>query len=241
MLAGVGVDYYVRLERGDARGASEEVLDGVARALRLDAAERAHLADLLGKVDAVSPAEPEMVRPEIRQIVDAMAGMPALVRNRRLEVLYANTLGYALYSEMYRDPTRPANPARFVFLDPASRTFFVDWEAAAGDMVALLRAESGRNPRDTALIELIEDLSTRSESFRELWARHDVMFHRTGEGHIHHPVVGDMVLSYEDLDIANDPGQTILVFNADPGSESERSLEALAEWAATHDPTEPRA
>lgn len=241
MLAGVSVDYYVRLERGDARGASDEVLDGVARALRLGTAERAHLADLLGKADAASPAEPEMVRPEIRRIVDAMVGMPALVRNRRLEVLYANALGHALYSEMYRDPTRPANPARFVFLDPAARDFFVDWEAAAEDMVALLRAEIGRNPDDAKLSGLVEELSSHSGPFRDLWEKHDVMFHRTGVGRIHHPAVGDLVLSYEDLDIADDPGQTILVFNAEAGSESEESLGALAAWAATHDPTNPDA
>ncbi len=238
MLAGVSVDYYIRLERGDARGASEEVLDGVARALQLDDAERAHLRDLLRSSDIATIVRPEGVRPEVRLIVDAMVGMPAMVRNRRLDILYANALGYALYSEMYRNPERPANPARFLFLDQTSNIFSEDWERAAYDMVALLHAEYGRNPADHALSELVEELTSKSERFRELWNDHEVLFHRTGVGHFHHPEAGDLTLVYEDLDIAADPGQTILVFTAEPGSESEQALQRLAEWAATHDPTQ---
>lgn len=240
MLAGVSVDYYIRLERGDARGASEEVVDGVARALHLDGAERAHLRDLLRSADTVSVADAEAVRPSVRRIVDAMAGMPAMVRNRRLDILHANPLGYALYSEMYRDPTRPANPARFLFLGRPSGIFSEDWGKAASDMVALLRAEYGRNPTDRALSELIDELSTGSPEFRERWEDHEVLFHRTGVGHFHHPAVGDLTLIYEDLDVAADPGQTILVFTAEPGSESEEGLRRLAEWASGHDPTDPR-
>lgn len=238
MLAGVSVDYYIRLERGDARGASEEVLDGVARALQLDEAERAHLQDLLRSTDSPSVVPREEVRPEVKLIVDAMVGMPAMVRNRRLDILYANILGYALYFEMYRNPIRPANPARFLFLDQSSNVFSDDWQRAAYDMVALLRAEYGRNPSDHALSELIEELSNASPRFRELWNDHEVLFHRTGIGHFHHPVAGDLTLIYEDLDIAADPGQTILVFTAEPDSESEKALERLAMWASTHKPTQ---
>jgi len=237
MLAGVSVDYYIRLERGNARGASEEVLDGVARALLLDHAERAHLKDLLGSETAPVVRE-EHVRAAVKSIVDAMVGMPAMVRNRRLDILYANTLGHALYAEMYRNPVRPANPARFLFLDDPSSTFSHEWDTAAKDMVALLRAEHGRNPSDKTLSDFIEELSSTSPKFRELWNRHEVLFHRTGIGRFHHPVVGDLTLIYEDLDIAADPGQTILAFTAEPDSESKEALQRLAEWALAQPPPE---
>lgn len=235
MLAGVSVDYYIRLERGDARGASVEVLDGVARALRLDEAERAHLRDLLGSAGSTPVVRQDEVRPEVKRIVDSMTDMPAMVRNRRLDILYANTLGYALYSEMYRNPIRPANPARYLFLDRTSEIFSEGWEKAAYDMVALLRAELGRNPTDQALSDMVDELSS-SPAFRELWDDHEVLFHRTGLGRFHHPVAGDLELIYEDLDIAADPGQTILVFTAQPASESEKALQRLAQWASTNPP-----
>lgn len=238
MLAGVSVDYYIRLERGDARGASMEVLDGVARALQLDEAERAHLKDLLGSETSHVVRE-EQVRDAVKWVVDAMVWTPAMVRNRRLDILYANTLGYALYAEMYRNPIRPANPARLLFLDDPPATFSHDWDTAAKDMVALLRAEHGRNPTDQRLSELIEELSSRSSRFRELWGDHEVLFHRTGIGHFNHPAVGDLTLIYEDLDIAADPGQTILVFTAEPDSESEKALQRLAQWASTQNPPTP--
>ena len=218
MLAGVSVDYYIRLERGDARGASQEVLDGVGRALRLTDAERVHLGDLIRT--AGPPRIDDDVRPAVRTIVEAMDGLPALVRNRRLDILHGNRLGNALYSEMYRDPLRPANPARFVFLDPRSRGFFLDWDSAADDMVALLRAEAARSPSDGTLWALVEELSNGSEAFSDRWAEHEVLFRRTGVGRFHHPIAGDLSLIYEDLDIAADPGQTILVFAAEPGSGS---------------------
>jgi hypothetical protein len=239
MLAGVSVDYCIRLERGDARGASAEVIDGVARALQLDDAERAHLQDLLRSTDTAPAVQEEVVRPEVKRIVDAMVGMPAMVRNRRLDILYANALGYGLYSEMYRNPIRPANSARFVFLDPQAPGFFLDWDAAAADMVALLRAETGRSPADRALAELVEELSGRSDRFRRLWADHDVLFHRTGVGRFRHPIAGDMILGYEDLDVAADPGQTLLVFTADAGSASQEALERLSDWVGTRGPTRP--
>jgi transcriptional regulator with XRE-family HTH domain len=233
MLAGVSVDYYIRLERGEAPGASEEVLDGVARALQLDQAERTHLEDLFrsGEPPARVEAE-EVVRPEVKRIVDAMVGMPSMVRNRRLEILHANTLGYGLYAGVYDHPARPANPARYVFLDPASHSFFEPWETAADNMVALLRAEAGRNPTDHILSKLIDELSAGSEEFRNRWSAHDVLFHRTGVSHLHHPAIGDLTLAYEDLVLPEDPGQTILVFTAEPGSESQEALDRLAQWAS---------
>jgi len=166
-----------------------------------------------------------------------MTRMPATVRNRRLDILYANELGYALYSGAYDNPARPVNPARYIFLDQSPGTFSDDRERAAEDMVALLRAEAGRNPTDRLLLELIEELSA-SEGFAKRWEAHDVLFHRTGVARFHHEASGYITLSYEDFDLPADPGQTLLVFVAEPGSESERGLERLADWAAAHDPSD---
>ena len=236
MLAGVSVDYYTRLERGNLRGTSEAVLDGLARALQLDEAERTHLFDLARAANTTQgtrrrPAA-QRVRPGVQRILDAMTGAPAWVRNGRMDFLAGNRLGYALYSEMFTDPVRPANNARFVFLNPRSMEFFVDWERAANDIVAILRAEAGRNPYDRALTELIGELSTRSETFRTRWAAHDVRFHRTGRKQLHHPVVGDLDLSFEAMEL---PGEdlTFLAYTAEPGSPSQDALNLLASWAAT--------
>jgi hypothetical protein len=236
MLAGVSVDYYTRLERGNLRGTSEAVLDGLAGALQLDEAERTHLFDLARAANATQrtrrrPA-PQRVRPGVQRTLDAMTGAPAWVRNGRMDFLAGNRLGYALYSEMFTDPVRPANNARFVFLNPRSMEFFVDWERAANDIVGLLRAEAGRNPYDRALTDLIGELSTRSETFRTRWAAHDVRFHRTGRKQLHHPVVGDLDLSFEAMEL---PGEdlTVLAYTAEPGSPSQDSLNLLASWAAT--------
>lgn len=234
MLAGVSVDYYIRLERGDASGASDEVLDGIARALQLDEDERTHLLDLIRHADAPIPRQ-ETVRHAVRRIVDAMTGMPAMVRSPRLDVLYANQLGYALYSAAFDNPVRPANPARFVFLEPASREFFESWEHAADDMVALLRAESGRNPADRRLVDLLDELSAGSEEFRSRWDMHDVLLHRSGTARIHHPIAGSMNLGFEDLVLPDDLGQTILVFTSEPDPESEAALERLADWAGSRE------
>ncbi len=178
LLAGVSVDYYTRLERGNANGVSETVLAALARALQLDEAERTHLFDLARAMRTTPrarrrPAQ-QRVRPSVQRMLDAMTAAPAFVRNRRLDILAANRLGYALYSELYVDPTRPANTARFVFLDPQrAANFFVDWERAADDAVAILRFEAGRDPYDRGLSDLVGELSTQSETFRTRWAAHN--------------------------------------------------------------------
>ncbi len=237
LLAGISVEYYARLERGNVRGASEDVLEGIARALQLDEAEHEHLFDLVrtegaGRPSRRSPA-PQRVRPSVRRIVDAMAGVPAFVRNRRLDILYANPLAEALYSEHYRSPIRPVNSARFAFLDPRARQFYGDWQTSAHDMVAALRGEAGRNPYDRALTDLIGELSTRSEEFRVLWAGHDVRFHRSGVKTLHHPLVGDLTLAYEVLELAADPGLELVTYSADPGSRTEEALAELGRWNTT--------
>jgi transcriptional regulator with XRE-family HTH domain len=241
LLAGISVEYYTRLERGNVRGASEEVLEALARALQLDEAERAHLFDLARAANAAPSARrrsaPQRVRPGIQRLLDAMTGAPAWVRNGRLDFLAANRLGYALYSELFSDPVRPANSARFLFLDPRSSEFYVDWDKVASDVVGVLRAEAGRNPYDRGLTDLIGELSTRSETFRTRWAAHNVRFHRTGSKRLHHPVVGDLDLSYEAMEL---PGEdlTLIAYTAEPGSPTHDGLNLLASWAATLDQAE---
>jgi transcriptional regulator with XRE-family HTH domain len=242
MLAGMSVDYYNRLERGNLHGVSEAVLGSVARALQLDEAETSHLFDLAAAANT-SPAKrrrssPHTVRPSVQRLLDAMTDAPAWVRNARHDFLAANRLGYALYSEMFTDPARPANNARFVFLNERSKAFFPDWERAADDIVAMLRSEAGVNPYDRDLSDLIGELSTRSEVFRTKWAAHNVRFHRTGTKRLHHPEVGDLELSYEAMELSSDPGLTFLAYTAEPNTPSADGLRVLATWAATLDAAE---
>jgi transcriptional regulator with XRE-family HTH domain len=239
LLAGVSVDYYTRLERGNATGASEGVLEGIARALRLDDAERAHLFDLAraGQTAVPRPRRRarQRIRPSVQLMLDAMTGAPAFVRNGRLDLLAANRLGRALYSQHFDSPHQPANSARFVFLDPRSATFYVEWGRVANDVVASLRAEAGRDPYDRDLSDLVGELSTRSETFRTLWAAHDVHRHDTGVKRFDHPLVGELTVTYEALELAADPGLTMFVYTPEPGSKSEQALSLLASWAATPD------
>jgi transcriptional regulator with XRE-family HTH domain len=239
MLAGMSVDYYNRLERGNLHGVSDAVIGSISRALQLDEAETSHLFDL-ARAANLSPTKrrktsPRAVRPSVQRMLDAMTEAPAWVRNARHDFLAANRLGFALYSEMFTDPVRPANNARFVFLNERSKSFFPDWERAADDIVAMLRSEAGVNPYDRDLSDLIGELSTRSETFRVKWAAHDVRFHRTGTKRLHHPEVGDLELSYEAMELSSDPGLTFLAYTAEPNTPSADGLRLLATWAATLD------
>jgi transcriptional regulator with XRE-family HTH domain len=243
LLAGVSVDYYTRLERGNAGGVSETVLEALTRALQLDDAERAHLYNLARAQHTTArphrrSSQPR-VRPGMQRMLDAMTGAPAYVRNGRMDILAANQLGYALYSEMFLNPRRPVNSARFAFLDPRAPGFFVDWEKVTDDAVAVLRAEAGSNPHDRDLSDLIGELSTQSEDFRVRWAKHNVRYHDTGTKHLHHPIVGDLTLTYEALTPIADSGLTMFAYTAEPGSKSEESLNLLASWAATIDQEQP--
>jgi hypothetical protein len=175
LLAGVSIDYYIRMERGTLTGASDAVLEGLGSALQLDEAELAHLFDL---ARAAQPARPRQRRGKkpgvtdgIQQILDAITDAPAWVRNARHDMLAANRLARALYAPVLADARRPANNARFVYLDPAAREFYADWDRAADDIAAMLRSEAGSNPHDKQLIELIGELSTSSEVFRARWPR----------------------------------------------------------------------
>ncbi|MFJ4030097.1 helix-turn-helix transcriptional regulator [Paenarthrobacter sp. NPDC089989] len=237
MLAGMSIDYYIRLERGNLSGASDSVLEALGRALQLDDAETAHLFDLARAATAAARARrkrsPRTVRPSVQRVIDAITTAPAWVRNDRGDVLAANELGAALYMDLMAEETKPPNSARFTFLNPNARRFFADWERSADDIVAVLRSTAGKNPYDKDLTDLIGELSTRSEEFRTRWARHDVKYHRTGRKRLHHPIVGDLDLSFEALELAADPGLRINVYTADPGTPSEDALKMLASWVVT--------
>jgi transcriptional regulator with XRE-family HTH domain len=237
VLAGISSEYYIRLERGNATGVSESVIDGIAHALQLDEAEWAHLLDLIRTAATTRPlrrrAARQRVRSTVQRVLDSMSGTPAFVLNGRLDILTANDLGYALFSPIYVDPVRPPSSARFIFLDPHATEFFRDWNTVANDTVALLRAEAGRDPYDRELSDLIGELSTRSDEFRVRWAAHNVRIHTTGVKLIHHPVVGDLELAFESFPLAADPSQSLLTYTAEPGSPSKDALSLLASWAAS--------
>jgi transcriptional regulator with XRE-family HTH domain len=232
-LAGVSVDYYVRLERGRNLNVSETVLDAVARALRLDETERGHLFALARPVRARRrPLPPQRVRPGLHRVLETLTDTPALVLGRRLDVLAANRLAKALYTDFDALPHRERNMARFMFLDETARELYVDWEPAARSVVGSLHLYAGRHPDDPRLAELIGELSLSDDDFRHWWADHDVDRRSHGVKRYHHPVVGDMTLGYEALMPTDDPEQLLGLHTAEPGTPSEQALRLLADWTA---------
>jgi transcriptional regulator with XRE-family HTH domain len=241
VLAGVSTEWYTRLEKGNIRGVSDEVLDAVARALHLDEAERLHLFNLARAAKPTAPARRRSqppVRPSIARLLAALADAPAFVRNGRLDVLAINVLGRALYSPVYEEPGRPVNLARFAFLDPRSIGFYPDWNEVANSTVALLRSEAGRDPYNRDLTDLVGELSTRSDEFRVRWAAHNVLLHRSGTKRFHHPVVGAIEVAFDSMDLLADTGLTLTAYSAEPDSPSDDALKLLASWAATTEPAE---
>jgi transcriptional regulator with XRE-family HTH domain len=236
LLAGISSEYYTRLERGNATGVSESVIEGIAQALQLDEAERIHLLHLLRGAGTTRPPRrrpaQQRVRPAVQRVLDSMSGTPAFILSGRGDILAANHLGRALFSPVYADPARPPNNARFVFLDPRATEFFREWDKVAGDTVAMLRAEAGRDLYDRRLTDLIGELSTRSEEFRHRWAAHNVRIHTTGVKLLHHPVVGDLDLPFETFPLGGDPSQVLLTYTAEPASPTQDALNLLASWAA---------
>ena len=244
MLAGVSTDYYARLERGNLTGVSDSVLEAIACALHLDEAEHAHLHDLARAANTTPrarrrPAPKQQIRPVVQRILDGLTALPAIVLNGRLDLLAANRLGVALYSLAYDDPSRPVNLARFCFLNPHAAALYPHWDDAANTTVAMLRIEAGRNPYDRALSDLIGQLSTRSETFRNRWAAHNVVLHRAGAKQFHHPVVGDLSLAYEVMELSADAGLTLTAYSPEPDSPSQDGVALLASWAATQDQNDP--
>lgn len=229
-LAGVSADYYTQLERGDIDGASDSVLNAVARALRLDDAERLHLFHL-ARPEAAARLRSSRgsIRPSVQRTLDAFTGGPALVRNRRWDYLAANTLGRAVYAEIFDRPNGPPNHVRYVFLDHRARDFFDDWEAVAHDTARILRSEAGGDPHDPGPAQLIEELSQTSAEFQAIWKQHDVRLPAAGRHRFHHPLVGDLDLVFEAAELRADPGLTLLLATADHGSPTESALHQLAD------------
>ena len=239
ILAGVSVEYYTRLERGNLGGVSDSVLDALARALRLDDTERAHLdnlahaANISGAARARRPATQTQVRATVQHLLTAMTRAPAFVRNNRFDILAYNPLGRALYAPMFTGSAVPANTARYIFLEHREPGLFVEWERVARDAVGALRIEAGRNPYDRELSNLIGELSTRSDKFRTWWGANDVYVHRHGTKRFRHPVVGELDLAHEAMVLPGDAGLTMVAYSAQPGSASEEALDLLASWSAT--------
>lgn len=242
-IAGVSVEYYGKLERGDIGGASSSVLNSIATALLLDDTERQHLFDLARAADGIPlsgrprrrPTKQAASRPSLQWALEAITDGVAFVRNSHQDILATNALGRAFYSPVIGDGGRTPNLARFQFLDPVAHDFYPDWDLFAEMCVAIIRAEAGRDPHDRAIQDLVGELSTRSDVFRTLWGAHNVRTHGTGTKRFNHPVVGEMILAYEELAITAEPGLVLLVYTAEPGSPSAERLGVLASWAAAHD------
>jgi transcriptional regulator with XRE-family HTH domain len=234
ILAGVSVEYYNRMERGNLSGVSESVLDSLASALRLDDAERVHLSDLARAASNGGRSRrrtgQQRIRQTIQRILDGMTAVPAYARNGRLDILAVNQLGAALLPDLIAAPG-PPNLGRYLFLDPRAQDFYADWQAVARDCVAALRIEAGRNPYDRGLTDIVGELSTRSEPFRTWWGSHNVRLHTSATKQIRHPVAGDIEVTGEALEVLAAPGITIIAYTVEPASQSEQALRFLASWS----------
>lgn len=241
-LAGLSVEYYAKLERGSIAGASASVLDSVARALQLDDTEHAHLLDLARAADGIPTSararrrssKSSVPRPSLEWALESITGGIAFVRDSRQNLLAVNELGRAFYAPVIGDGGRTPNLARFQFLDPVAREFYPDWDLFAEMCVAIMRAEAGRDPHDKAMQDLVGELSTRSDTFRRLWASHNVRTHGSGTKRFQHPIVGELVLAYEEFALTAEPGSVMLIYTAEPGSASAERLRLLASWTASH-------
>ncbi|MER5429752.1 helix-turn-helix transcriptional regulator [Streptomyces sp. NPDC002588] len=232
-LAGVSVAYYTRLEQGNGRNVSAEVLDSIARALRLTDAEHAHLTHLAKpKHKKKQAARPQQVRVALRQLLESLDGVPAYVVGRRSEILAWNRMAAALFGDWGEQPAAERNWARLVFLKPEYRELFVDWEQKAIDIVCSLRMDAGCYPDDPRLSALVGELSVKSEDFRRLWATHDVKEKSYGVKQLRHPLVGELALNFEGFRLLNDGDQTLVTYHAEPESASAEALRLLASWGA---------
>ncbi|GAB2489831.1 helix-turn-helix domain-containing protein [Nocardiopsis aegyptia] len=244
-VAGVSVAYYTRLEQGHGRNVSAEVLDAIARALRLTDAEHAHLTHLAKpkRHRRRTPARSQRVRPALRQLIDSLEGVPAYVLGRRSDILAWNRMAASLFGDWSRLPARERNWARMVFLTPESRELFVEWDAKAADIVSFLRMEAGCHADDPELAALVGELSVHSDEFRRLWAEHDVKEKGHGVKRLRHPLVGELALSFETFTLPDDADQHLVTYHAEPGSPAADGLRLLGSWgadAAHVDASEPR-
>ncbi|TLM88004.1 helix-turn-helix domain-containing protein [Pseudarthrobacter sp. NamE5] len=235
-LAGVSTDYYVRLEQGRNIHPSRTVLEAVSRALRLSSSEHEHMMDLLehcaGSARSTVPAGAQGVRPALRQLLDAMGDVPALVLGRRSDVLAGNRLAFLLFADFPALPASERNLARWIILDPAARELFRDWKSVAAEAAGALRLDVGRHPNDAQANQLVGELAVHSEQFRQWWAGHRVATRSAGSVRLHHPAVGDLELNFENLALPDDPDQTLRVYSARAGSPSADALALLGSLGA---------
>ncbi|MFH8884503.1 helix-turn-helix domain-containing protein [Streptomyces californicus] len=234
-LAGVSVAYYTRLEQGNGRNVSAEVLDAIARALRLTDAEHAHLTHLARPARHKKkrrPARTQRVRTGLLYLLDSMEGIPAYVTGARSDILAWNPMAAAVFGDWGALPPGERNWALLVFLSPAYRDLFVNWDSKASDMVSYLRLYAGCHPEDPELSALVGELSVKSDEFRRLWATHNVKEKGHGTKLVRHPLAGDLTLSYETLNLPDDEEQHLVTYHAEPGSASAEGLRLLASWGA---------
>ena len=235
MLAGVSVTYYTRLEQGQSVNASDSVIEALARALSLDADERAHLRDLARPEPPRRWQPPPVVsvRGRTRTLIEAMGDVPAVLMGRCSEVLAWNRLGHALvaghvpFEAPLDEATRP-NLTRMLFLDPHTRELYADWDAEAARSVASLRLVAGRFQDDRELAELIGELCIASQTFAELWAGHPVANCTSGTKRISHPEVGDLEVGFEVLHLPDGGGHRLLTYTAEPDTPARHTLALLA-------------
>ncbi|MFJ4780265.1 helix-turn-helix domain-containing protein [Streptomyces sp. NPDC088762] len=233
-LAGVSVAYYTRLEQGAGHNVSTEVLEAIARALRLTATEQAHLMHLARPVPRRrrQSRRPQQVRPELRALLDAMDGVPAYLVGRRQDVIGWNRLAAAVFGDFGALPPQERNLVRLVFLDPATAELFAEWECRACEMVSNLRMYAGRHPDDEQLSALVGELSVKNEEFRRLWAAHTVADKTHGVKKLRHPLVGALDLHFETLTLPGDAEQCLVTFHPEPGSPSQDALRLLSSWSS---------
>ncbi|CAL9477977.1 hypothetical protein SUDANB1_02964 [Streptomyces sp. enrichment culture] len=234
-LAGVSVAYYTRLEQGNGRNVSAEVLDAIAHALRLSDAEHAHLMHLAKpkkKHEKKPAARSRQVRPALRHLLDSIDNVPAYIVGRRSDILAWNRMAAALFGDWAEQPAQERNWARMVFLRPEYRELFVEWDQKAADIVGYLRMDAGCHPDDPQLSALVGELSVKSEEFRRLWAAHDVKEKSYGVKRMRHPLVGELTLSFETFRLVDESEQSLITYHAEPGTPSAEALRLLASWGA---------
>lgn len=242
LRAGLSTDYYTRLEQGRHRSPSEAVLEGLASALELDQTAREHLFALARAAAGGGRRDPgagtvQRVRPSLHQLLDQLTELPAFVRGRRTDVLAMNPLARFVLHDFMVEPVRERNLLRWALLDPEARTRYVNWESTVRSMVGTLRLDAGRHPDDPLLTELVGDLAVRSPEFRVWWAEQQVVERTAGVKRLNHPLVGELTIDYEALDVVGETDQTLFIYTTKPGSESQERMRLLAGWV--HEGPEP--